>query len=196
MRLGISSVFVAAILTTSVCGQSLACKQKSFEAKVSGGERFKHDIGAGLELVLDPYKNHEGWTMRVSPHGSNTDWSYPVNLPLDGEAQSLGSGWGVSAQEQLSGTARLRFVLNASDFARYSKLADDVRRSSAPSAAGDFIAELKKGIFGSIVLTHFQHETEGSTDSIKWVTFTARITVPESFEGQAGWQSCSCNALR
>jgi hypothetical protein len=196
MRLGIISVFVAAIFATNVCGQSLVCKQKSFEAKVSGGEGFRHAIGAGLELVLDPHKNHEGWTLRVSPLGSDTDWSYPVNLPLDGEAQSLGSGWGVPAQERISGAARLRFVLNTSDYVHYSKLADNALHSSAPSAAGEFIAELKKGTFGTIVLTHFQHETEGSSDSIKWVTFTARITVPESFEDQVGWQSCPCDAVR
>jgi len=149
MRLGISSVFVAAILTTSVSGQSLACKQKSFEARVDGGERFKHAIGAGLELVLDPYMNHEGWELRVSPVGSEIDSSYPVNLPLSGEAQILGSGWGVSAESRLSGEASLHFVLSSSDFARYSKLAHDAMYSSSPSVNDDFFAALKKGKFGS-----------------------------------------------
>ena len=196
MRLGISSVFVAAILTTSVSGQSLACKQKSFEARVDGGERFKHAIGAGLELVLDPYMNHGGWELRVSPVGSDIDWTYPVNLPLSGEAQNLGSGWGVSAEDRLSRKASFHFVLNSSDFERYSKLAHDAMYSSSPSVNDDFFAALKKGIFGSVVLTHFQYETEGSPDSIKWVRFTARITVPESFEDHAaGWRSCPCNAL-
>lgn len=189
-------VLLAAILTTNACGQSFACKQKTFNVKVNGGESFRHGIGAGLELVLDPYKDHGGWSLRVSPVGSDVDWSYPVNLPLDGEAQALGSGWGATAMERLSGTKSLSFVLNALDFGRYSKLADDALHSSAPSAAGDFIGLLKKGIFGSVALSHFQLETDGSPNSIKWVTFIARITVPESFEDQAGWRPSRCDTER
>ena len=186
-------VLLAAILTTSAFGQSLACKQKSFPVKVNGGESFKHGIGAGLELALDPYKDHGGWSLRVSPVGSDVDWSYPVNLPLDGEAQVLGSGWGATASERLSGTKSLSFVLNTSDFMRYSKLAEDALHSSAPSAAGDFIDLLKRGIFGSVALSDFRLQTDGSPNSIKWVTFIARITVPESFEDQAGCRPSRCD---
>lgn len=91
----------------------------------------------------------------------------PVNPPLDGEAQSLGSGWGVTATERLNGTRRFRFTLNTSDFARYSALAHDAQYSSNPKAAENWIAQLKTGSFGLIVLSDFQLEMEGSSEAIK-----------------------------
>jgi hypothetical protein len=185
-----------AVLPQTLGAQKLACKQKSFETKVAGGEAFKYAIEPGLEFVLDPHEDHEGWSIRVSPKNSDVDWSYPVNLPLDGEAQSLASGWGASTQDKLSGTTKLRFVLNSSDFLRYSTLADAALRSSSPSAAGDFIADLKKGAFGLIILTNFQHEMDASPNSVKWVRFRATIIVPESLGNQPDWQTCPCPAAR
>ena len=187
-------VLLTASLVASAYGQGFACKQKTFEAKVNSGERFKHDIGTGLEVVLDPYKNDDGWMIRISPRGSDIDWSYPVNLPLDGEAQSLGSGWSSTAKGRLQGSKKLRFVLDASDFTRYSKLADDALHSPAPSGADDFIQQLKKGTFGSILLREFQFDSDGSADSVKWVKFTVIVTVPKSFEDRDGWQLIACDA--
>jgi hypothetical protein len=192
MRLMIGSLLILAALTMNMWGQSLPCKQETFVATAVGGKELRHGIGDGLELVMVPYKSHQGWSLRVSPIDSEDDWTYPVNPPLDGEAQSLGSGWGIAAREQLKGRRRFRFTLNASDFARYSKLADDALHSSDPNAAAVWIAQLKTGRFGSIILTDFQLEMEDSSEAIKSARFKAKIIVPKSFGPKVDWESCPC----
>jgi hypothetical protein len=183
---------VAAMVTMNACGQSTPCRQKSLQVKISGGETLKLGIGGGLELNFDPYKNHMGWMVRVSPRGSSSDWSYPVTLPLDGEAQCLGSGWGRTAEDRLQGSMTLKFAINLADFTRYSKLADDALHSSG----GDFISQLKQGTFGTVVLSDFQHETEGTADSISWAKFTAMISIPGPLEDRQDWQSSPCDTVR
>jgi hypothetical protein len=188
----ISSLLMSAVLTMDAFGQSLPCKQDTFVATAVGGQELRHDIGDGLELVMVPYKDHQGWSLRVSPADSEDDWTYPVNPPLDGEAQSLGSGWGMTARERLEGRRRFRFTLNASDFSRYSKLADDALHSSDPNSAAAWIAHLKTGSFGSIILSDFKLEMEDASEAVRSARFKARIIVPNSFAPKVDWKSCPC----
>ena len=192
MRPMFGMTLVATVLTISALGQSAPCKQKVFAATAFGGQEFRSAIGNALELVMAPYKDHQGWSLRVSPIGSEDGWTYPVNLPLDGEAQTLGSGWGMKAKERLNGTRVFHFTLNAADFEHYSKLANEALQSPDPNAAGAFIARLKSGTFGTIILTYFQLEMEGSSDTVKTVSFKAKIIVPKSFGPKLVWEPSRC----
>lgn len=190
-RLSAGCLLLALILVPKLGAENpAACKRINFRARVAGGQMFRHPVGSQLELVFDPYPDNSGWDLRVSPIGSTDDWTYPVNLPLNGEAQSLGSGYGMTAEDRLVGTQTFYFAFDSSDFVRYSLLAHE---ASGGLRAGGFIGQLEKATLGSIVLSNFDDENDGSPDKIKWAEFDATIIVPRSFNsGDSVWLPCVC----
>lgn len=180
MRPIVLSLLVAASFTMPASGQDLPCQSATFGVTALGGQELRIGIAHQFEIVMAPYKNLQGWTLRVSPIGSEDDWTYPVNAPLDGEAQSFGAGWGLTARERLQGTRRVRFALNASDYALYSQLADTALHSPDPAAAPAFLAHLTTGNFGSIVLSGFHMEMEDSSEAVKSATFKITIFLPRA----------------
>jgi len=88
------------------------CKKVVFSGSVNGGEPYSRELGSGLTLKLIPLKDNWGWEIQVRPHDSNKDYAYPLNPPLrGGNAQYLGTGYGITAREQLSYEHEVRFLL-------------------------------------------------------------------------------------
>lgn len=76
MRSMVSGLLFSVAFAMEVSGQSLPCKKVAFAATAVGGQEFRFGIGDALELVMVPYKDHQGWSLRVSPIHSEDDWTY------------------------------------------------------------------------------------------------------------------------
>jgi hypothetical protein len=126
-----------------------ACKEATFSGTINGGQEFTSQISSNLEVHLAP-KENEGWDISVRPHGSDDDWTLPVNLPISGEAQNLGTGWAMTAEDSLSEPRSLRFVLTQTEYDYYWQLAYGPH-AREPNAATDFIKKIGKAKAGKIV---------------------------------------------
>jgi hypothetical protein len=177
-----------------------ACKEQIFAGTVEGGQEFSHPITPNLTVVLRPLKSNRGWTLVVYPRDSSEqwqDWTYPVNLPIrTGETQLLGTGYGSTVQEELSqphSIRSIRFVLNQSDFNKYSKMANDALDSPDPFAAGKFIAAMKKAHTGNVLFTTTDYRSGGSPEMVKSIDFRITVTVPIDFPTDGNvWQPAPC----
>jgi len=189
----ITSCIFTVLLATLVLPQE--CRVSTLSGYVKGGESFSRTITDELEFRLSPLRNNWGWTVSVSPAGSDADWTYPVNLPLStGESQLLGTGYGTTARERLKFPRRVRFVLNRSVYSRYVALANDALVSTREEAVGDFIAEMHRAETGLLVITPTEYDNDGDPQAVKWMRFNLSVTVPKSTKValHLRWRATKC----
>jgi hypothetical protein len=172
------------------------CKKAVFSGSINGGEPYSRELGIGLTLKLVPLKDNWGWEIQVRPHDSDDDYGYPLNPPLrGGNAQYLGTGYGITAREQLSHEHELRFLLDAADYQRIFKLASDAlwpyqapNPDNAAQLYFDAIAKVRSGLM-RLKVTGSETNADGS--EVKRMRFDATVIVPSSFEMATDLKSVS-----
>ena len=188
-------VALLAAATLAVAASVEQCKQNQFVHTISSQESFLQEFGTkNMAFRLDALKNNLGWIVSIGPGESHEDWTYPLTFPLrTGESQLMGTGYGKTVQERLTGSTIAKFVLTHDDFLQYSKLANEALDSPRSEGAEEYIhkvADLSKGYVIVEVLSYGKGDT---TDTVKWMKFKASIVVPKSFKGGGGpWVPVSC----
>ena len=191
----LARVALLAAATLPVAASAEQCKQKQFVRTISSQESFLRSFGTeNMVFRIEALKNNQGWIVSIGPGESHEDWTYPLTLPLrTGESQLMGTGYGRTVQERLTGSTIAKFVLTHDDFLQYSKLANEALDSPRSEAAEEYIhkvADLSKGYVIVDVLSYGKGDT---TDTVKWMKFKASIVVPMSFKGAGGpWVPVSC----
>lgn len=186
-----SLVIVWGAAQATSCALSGACKEVTFGATINGGQEFTYRIGSNLEVYLAP-SLIGGWTISVRPRGSDDDWTSPLNLPISGEAQNLGTGWAMSAVDSLSEPRSLRFALTQAEFDHYRQLAFGPH-SPNPNQATNFIEAITKAVTGKIVFKALDFQDGGSPETIKWLRFSITVTVPQYFRTVGlNWRRVPC----
>lgn len=166
-----------------------------FTGSISASETYTHRFTQNLVFQLTPLKGSRGWIISIHPEGSSYDWSYPVNFRLrTGESQLLGSGYGMRAEERMK-SAAVRFVLNAADFAEYSRLADDALESPRPEAAGEYIRKAKALPTGLATLKVLDYGRGEAPDQVTRMNFSLHIVLPDSASpNETSWEPVPCPA--
>jgi hypothetical protein len=186
---GTVAVFMLAVSASAQnnpAGTSQHCNEASFEASLNGGQAYSRDLGGGLVFKLAPLWQKWGWTIQVEPENNDDDYAYPLNPPLRfGNAQSLGTGYGETAREQLSHEHDVRFILNASEYERIFKLtADALWPYQAPNpdeAAPRYLDAIGKARSGLLRLTVRRFETSADGTAVNSVDFAVSVVVPNDF---------------
>jgi hypothetical protein len=163
------------------------CKKAVFSGSINGGEPYSRELGSGLTLKLIPLKDNWGWEIQVRPHDSNDDYGYPLNPPLrGGNAQYLGTGYGITAREQLSQEHEVRFILDAADYQRIFKLASDAlwpyQAPNPDNAAQLYFDAIARAQSGLIRFAIRDFETNSDGNEVKWMRFDVTVIVPSNFE--------------
>jgi hypothetical protein len=163
------------------------CRKAVFSGSINGGEPYSRELGSGLTLKLIPLKDNWGWEIQVRPHGRDDDYGYPLNPPLrGGNEQYLGTGYGLTAREQLSHEHEVRFLLDAADYQRIFKLASHAlwpyQAPNPDNAAQLYFDGIAKARSGLIRLAISGSETNADGSEVKWMRFDATVIVPSSFE--------------
>jgi hypothetical protein len=176
-----AALLAAALLP--VVASTEQCKQKQFLHTISSQESYLQSFGPDMMFQLAALKNSLGWIVSIGPGASYEDWTYPLTFPLrTGESQLIGTGYGGTVQERLSGQTIAKFVLTHDDFLQYSRLANDALNSPRSEAAGEYaqkVADLSKGY---VIVEVLNHEKGDTTETVKWMKFKASIIVPMSLK--------------
>ncbi|HEY6414371.1 MAG TPA: hypothetical protein VIX42_11835 [Edaphobacter sp.] len=187
------TLLAAALL--SIAASAEQCKQKQFLRTISSQESYLQSFGPqNMTFRLTPLKNNWGWIVSIGPGESHEDWTYPLTFPLrTGESQLMGTGYGRTVQERLTGPTIAKFVLTPDDFLQYSKLADDALNSPRSEAAGEYIQKVTGLSNGYVIVEVLSYGKGDTTETVKWMKFKASIVVPMSFKGAGGpWVPVSC----
>lgn len=183
------------VLTATLYAQE--CKQATVSGKVRGDESFSLAFGDTLELHLRPLRQNWGWTISVSPVGSDRDWTFPVTFPIrNGESQTFGSGYGNKAKQRLKRPARVYFLLNQRDYKRFDKRATETLESPDPNAAREYIHEVNGATVGQVTVEATDYDKNGPAEEVRWMQFKAIVTVPKRFSGTSNlsWSVAQCPA--
>jgi len=112
-------LLVALASTASTSDQKAACHSTSFEANLSAGERFEHELGKGIWFSAFPDKGR--WTLRIGPGREQAD-RFDIGWSLDfswNETWELGSSHAGNAQTAMRASPRrLWFALGEADLGR------------------------------------------------------------------------------
>ena len=191
-------VVLLVVLQCSLCAmgrtQEQGCKSAVFVKQLKGIESFSRPIGGGLDLRLNQTKDSVGWSISVSPHGINEDWTLPVNLPLTGERQYLASGYGDTVKQKLQYPHKIRFVLSRSDYTKYSRLAQHALYSANPGAASEYMKEMSPISTGMVLVTSLQYETSADGLKVTVARLRFQVVAPQSFSTATNlvWRPASC----
>ena len=187
------TVFLVIGASVKLCGQE--CKQAMVSGEVRGEESYSRVLGDSLEFRLRPLKGHWGWTVSVSPIGSEDDWTFPVTFPLrNGESQTFGTGYGTTAQKRLKWPAEVFFLLSPLQYKRLEKRATETLNSSDQRAAGKYIAEVNRTRVGRLTIEATDYDKTGPPEEVTWMRFKATVVVPKTFPGAADlrWSVVRC----
>jgi hypothetical protein len=178
------------ILPLRASGQG--CKRMAFTGTVRSGMEYSHPITSNLAFRLAPLKDDWGWVISVRPDNKDEDWTYPVSLPLTGERQLVGTGYGTTVRQRITWPSIVYFVLSRTDFVRYSQMANEAM--SGPGAP-EFIHKVDDLSKGRITLRVLKHENGPSNETIHWIAFRVEVIVPRSFlSPRSTWTPASCPA--
>jgi hypothetical protein len=193
--INLSALLIVALLAQAMChAQHRRCKQETFGSTIQGGQDFTHRIDSNLELRMGAASDNSGWEISVKARGSDQDWTLPVNLPVSGESQLIGTGYGMTVSEKLSRPRELRFTLNQAEFDRFWRMAYEPHGAPDTAASPDeFIKEIREAQTGRILFMPLKFQNRGSSKTVKWLRFTIKVTVPEYFQtDDAGWRIVQC----
>jgi hypothetical protein len=148
----LSALLIVALLAQAMgCAQNRRCKQETFGTTIQGGQDFVHPINSNLDLRLKAFSDNWGWEISVNPRGSDQDWTLPVNLPISGESQEIGTGYGMTASEKLSRPRELRFALDQAEFDRFWQMAYGPHSSPDTTSSDELIKEMREAKTGRIL---------------------------------------------
>jgi hypothetical protein len=177
----------------SVGSRAQQCRQTTFKGRVQGGEKFVQTIGKNLEFELEPFKDDQGWHIRVGPAGSADDWAWAVNPPFHSDnAQDLDTGYGETVRDQLQRTHTVRFPTSREQYQSFQKLAEAAQKD--PNDGQAYLDALKKGSMGLVFVKAVDYDKQGSSDQVGWMNFEASVTVPKDFAATEvlNWSDATC----
>jgi len=162
-----------------------ACREFSFEGRVNGGDGFSRRLGASLWLKLLPLKDN-GWTIQLSPEGSEDDYGFPLNPPFHSDnSQYLGTGYGDTVEYHLKYEHEVFFAPTAEDHSRGIKIYEqyaDWPGSAEPDSAEKFLAILPSLRRALLKLKPLKHLTADDGTTVRWMEFSATVVVPDTFQ--------------
>jgi hypothetical protein len=174
----------------------MGCRTTEFTAVLKGDEAFSKNIGAALRLQLIPLRQDWGWDVEVSPiNDVSKDWTFPVNMPLrTGESQVLGTGYGETVRDKFRYEHSIRFLLNQTDFAKYSQMANETLKSSDPDAAGRYLSAIRNVTTGLVEIKALEGSTSDNGEVVESARLRFRVMVPASFAvaSDLEWKPTTC----
>lgn len=175
-----------------------ACRAVSVPVALNAGDRYSQEIGDGLALRLAPEqfadpaargRRLDGWQIIVVPahDAAGADRIWPANLPLRFNPwQDIGTTYGLTAAEKLSGDITYRFVWRAAEYAKIAALASDALwpyLTPDPDNAGARYLDALQKLDAAIIRLHPTYYDLGENGlSIRRLALTIAITAPRDFE--------------
>lgn len=194
LKLRLIDVLVsAAMVLTPLMISAQQCQKAQFRGHVKGGEKFVQAIGTQLEFELEPFKDNEGWMIKLGPPASNEDWAYVVNPPFHSDnSQYMGTAYYDTVRSQLAYAHEVRFTTNATQYEAFEKLMDEAERGADNGDA--YSKALRTGALGLLTIKAVDYDKLGPSDQASWMEFEATVTVPKDFGGSEmlKWSTASC----
>ena len=184
------AVLLSMLLAAAVSAQaqsSSACQSVFFKVSLSAGNDFARELGGGLLFRVRSQKE-PGWFLDIVPAEANTkDYIYPVNLPLRfNPNQTLGPGFGETAQSSLAHPHEMNFLLNRSDFDQILDLVGNVLHSyqtnDPEKALSDYTNAVERAKKGSLRVAVSSYKTDPKTGAPTHVKLRVQITTPMDFQ--------------
>jgi hypothetical protein len=180
----VALLLVTFALVTSTSAQRRSCHSTVFEAHLSGGNRYEHELGKDIWFSAFPDKGR--WTMRVGP-GREQTHRFDVGWSLDwswNEDWELGSTHGRTSEAAMrSSPRRLWFALSEADYrrliaARRQELSSDSRVVFSKESFEDAKKSISKGLAEVSILDYSLSDTE---ENIVSATLRVKVVTPTSF---------------
>jgi hypothetical protein len=178
---------------TSPTASAQVCHEVTLSGRINGGHAFARELGENLWLHLFPLGDN-GWTIEIKRLHGDSDYAYPLNPPLrSANSQFLGTGYSITAKEQLSHEHAVYFVLNPSDYNKAMQLAQEALwpyYAAAPEKATEhFLAALPGFPSGLLTVKPLKYVTWNGGETVKWMRFSVTVVVPSSFHFTPGASS-------
>jgi hypothetical protein len=180
------------LATTGVGAQSsFACRSVFFKVALNAHDDFERELGGGLLFRVKSGKE-PGWFVDVVPAEENKkDYVYPVNLPLrQNPNQTLGPGYGESADSSLGHPHVMNFLLNRSDYDHVSALIGNVLRSyqtpDPDKAVSDYTNAVDSARKGSLRVNVSSYKTD-KAGTLTRIKLRVEITTPLDFQFAPGF---------
>lgn len=184
---------LAAITMTSLLISAQECRRTQFKGRVKGGEKFVQAIGSQVEFTLEPFRDDEGWMIRLGPPASDKDWAYVVNPPFHSDnSQYMGTAYNDTVRYQLQHVHEVRFATNTAQYEAFEKLAAEAERRAESGDA--YLKALRAGGLGLLTIKALNYDKLGPSDHASWMEFEATVAVPKDFatDENLKWSDSRC----
>lgn len=177
-------LLVALASTASTSDQKAACHSTGFEANLSAGERFEHELGEGIWFSAFPDTGR--WTLRIGPGREQAD-RFDIGWSLDfswNENWELGSSHAGNAQTAMRASPRrLWFLVREADYRRLraaqrQEMSSNTRVNYSKEFSKDVLKSIPKALAEVAIL---DYRLNGSKEDIVSATLSVKVVAPTTF---------------